>query len=159
MRRAFPQIRSLGNQFSFLQQFRANGGTFFDADMKAQLTGTAGVTTLEQMLAQNKASLPGNNDLDAVAQWAAWLQGKVAMIFSWPPTGRISKLRPAGQGHQFHSLFSIADKVGYAVMPGANGEMASGYVRALAAGSNNEEAAYLFMQWVTARRCRWCAPC
>ena len=28
--------------------------------------------------------------------------------------------------------------------------MASGYVRALAAGSNNEEAAYLFMQWVTA---------
>ena len=35
-------------------------------------------------------------------------------------------------------------------MPGGNGEMASGYVRALAAGSNNEEAAYLFMQWVTA---------
>ena len=44
----------------------------------------------------------------------------------------------------------IADKVGYAVVPGTNGEMASGYVRALAAGSNNEEAAYLFMQWVTA---------
>ena len=35
-------------------------------------------------------------------------------------------------------------------MPGGNGEMASGYVKALAAGSNNEEAAYLFMQWVTA---------
>ena len=45
---------------------------------------------------------------------------------------------------------TIADKVGYAVVPGGNGEMASGYVRALAAGSNNEEAAYLFMQWVTA---------
>ncbi len=45
---------------------------------------------------------------------------------------------------------SIAGKVGYAVVPGGNGEMASGYVRALAAGSNNEEAAYLFMQWVTA---------
>ena len=36
------------------------------------------------------------------------------------------------------------------MVPGGNGEMASGYVRALAAGSNNEEAAYLFMQWVTA---------
>src|SRR4029077_8703805 len=41
-------------------------------------------------------------------------------------------------------------KVGYANLPGGNGEMASGYVKALAAGSNNEEAAYLFMQWVSA---------
>jgi multiple sugar transport system substrate-binding protein len=34
-------------------------------------------------------------------------------------------------------------------MPGGNPEQASGYVKALAAGSSNEEAAYLFMQWVT----------
>jgi multiple sugar transport system substrate-binding protein len=34
-------------------------------------------------------------------------------------------------------------------MPGGNGEMASGYVKALAADSANPEAAYLFMQWVT----------
>ena len=52
---------------------------------------------------------------------------------------------------------TIAGKVGYTVVPGGNGEMASGYVKALAAGSNNAEAAYLFMQWSTARRCRWCA--
>ena len=32
------------------------------------------------MIAQNKASIPGNNDLDAVAAWVAWLQGKVAML-------------------------------------------------------------------------------
>ncbi len=34
-------------------------------------------------------------------------------------------------------------------MPGKNGEMASGYVKALSADSANAEAAYLFMQWVT----------
>lgn len=103
------------------------------------------------MIAQNKASIPGNNDLDAVAQWAAWLQGKVAMIFSWPPTGRMSSnYAQRDKAINFIPASTIADKVGYAVVPGANGEMASGYVRALAAGSANEEAAYLFMQWVTA---------
>ena len=103
------------------------------------------------MIAQNEASLPGNNDLDAVAQWTAWLQGKVAMIYSWPPTGRISSnYAQRDKAINFIPKSEIADKVGYAVMPGGNGEMASGYVKALAAGSKNEEAAYLFMQWVTA---------
>jgi multiple sugar transport system substrate-binding protein len=147
----FRKFGNPGNQFSFLQQFRANGGKFFDGDMKAQLTTPAAVTTMNQMLAQNKASIPGNNDLDAVAQWTAWLQGKVAMIFSWPPTGRISSnYAQRDKAINFIPASTIADKVGYAVMPGTNGEMASGYVRALASGSNNEEAAYLFMQWVTA---------
>jgi multiple sugar transport system substrate-binding protein len=146
----FRKAGSPGNQFSFLQEFRANGGKFFDADMKAQLDTPAGVTTFQQMLAQNKASLPGNNDLDAVALWAAWLQGKVAMIFSWPPTGRMSEnYSQRAKAINFVPKSEIVDKVGYAVMPGGNGEMASGYVKALAAGSNNEEAAYLFMQWAT----------
>jgi multiple sugar transport system substrate-binding protein len=147
----FRKFGSPGNQFSFLQQYRANGGKFFDDAMKAQLTTAAGTTTLNQMIAQNKASMPGNNDLDAVALWAAWLQGKVAMIFSWPPTGRMSSnYSQRDKAINFIPQSSIADKVGYAVVPGGNGEMASGYVKALAAGSNNEEAAYLFMQWVSA---------
>ena len=147
----FRKFGSPGNQFSFLQEFRANGGRFFDDAMKAQLATSAGTTTLNQMIAQNKASLPGNNDLDAVAQWAAWLQGKVAMIFSWPPTGRMSSnYAQRDKAINFIPQSSIADKVGYAPYAGGHGEMASGYVKALAAGSNNEEAAYLFMQWVSA---------
>ena len=59
----------------------------FDDDMKAQLASDAGVKTLTNMLAANAASIPGNNELDAVSLWAACLQGKVAMIYSWPPTG------------------------------------------------------------------------
>ena len=44
----FRKAGSPGNQFDFLQQFRANGGKFFDDDMKAQLASDAGVKTLDQ---------------------------------------------------------------------------------------------------------------
>jgi multiple sugar transport system substrate-binding protein len=147
----FRKAGSPGNQFAFLQQFRANGGTFFDEKtMRAQLATPAGVTTLRQMVAANKASIPGNDDLDAVAAWAAWLQGKVAMLYSWPPTGRMSEnYSQRAKAVNFVPGSNVAGKVGYAVMPGGNGEMASGYVKALAADSENPEAAYLFMQWVT----------
>jgi multiple sugar transport system substrate-binding protein len=147
----FRKAGSPGNQFSFAQEYRANGGVFFDAQtMKAQLNSPAGIKTLQQMIAQNKASIPGNNDLDAVAQWTAWLQGKVAMIYSWPPTGRMSEnYSQRATAINFIPKSQIVGKVGYASMPGGNGEMASGYVKSLAAGSKNAEAAYLFMQWNT----------
>jgi multiple sugar transport system substrate-binding protein len=147
----FRKAGSPGNQFSFLQEFRANGGVFFDAQtMKAQLNSPAGLKTFEQMIAQNKASVPGNNDLDAVAQWVAWLQGKVTMIYSWPPTGRMSEnYSQTAPAINFIPKSQIVGKVGYSPMPGGHGEMASGYVKSLAAGSKNAEAAYLFMQWAT----------
>ena len=146
----FRKFGSPGNQFSFLQEFRANGGKFFDDAMKAQLATSAGTTTLNQMIAQNKASLPGNNDLDAVAQWAAWLQGKVAMIYLMAADGPdVVELCATRQGDQLHPAIEHRRQGRLcAVCQSGNGEMASGYVKALAAGSNNEEAAYLFMQWV-----------
>ncbi len=147
----FRKFGSPGNQFSYLQQYRSNGGIFFDDQtMKAQLDSEAGVKTFEQMIAANSASIPGNNEMDAVAVWVAWLQGKVAMIFSWPPSGRISAgYSQTDKAINFVPQSTIADKVGYAVMPGKNGEHASGYVKALTADSPNAEAGYLFMQWAT----------
>jgi multiple sugar transport system substrate-binding protein len=140
-----------GNQFSFLQQYRNNGGKFFDEQtMKAKLDSAAGLTTFEQMIAANKASVPGNNEMNAVTAWVAWLQGKSAMLFSWPPTGRMSEnYAQRDKAISFVPNSTIVGKVGYAVVPGGNPEMASGYVKALAADSSNEEAAYLFMQWAT----------
>ena len=83
--------------------------------MKSQIAADAGVKTLEQMIAQNKASIPGNNEMDAVALWVAWLQGKVAMIFSWPPSGRISAgYSQSDKAINFIPQSSIAGKVGYA---------------------------------------------
>lgn len=148
---AFRKQGSPGNQFSFLQEFRANGGVFFDEKtMKAQINSEAGIKTLQQMINQNKASIPGTEEMDAVAAWVAWLQGKAAMLFSWPPTGRMSEnYSQRSTAINFVPQSQIAGKVGYALMPSGYGEMASGYVKALAADSKNPEAAYLFMQWVT----------
>jgi multiple sugar transport system substrate-binding protein len=147
----FRKAGAPGNQFSFLQQFRSNGGTFFDEEaMRSQIASEAGIKTMEQMIAANKASIPGNNEMDAVTAWVAWLQGKSAMIFSWPPTGRLSAGYPQSEkALNFVPQSTIAGKVGYAVMPGKNGEHASGYVKALSAESPNAEAAYLFIQWAT----------
>jgi len=106
--------------------------------MRAQLDSDAGVKTLEQMIAANNASMPGNNEMDAVAVWTAWLQGKVAMIFSWPPSGRLSAgYSQSDKAINFVPQSTIADKVGYALMPGKNGEHASGYVKALTADSGD----------------------
>jgi multiple sugar transport system substrate-binding protein len=145
----FRKAGSPGNQFDFLQQFRANGGQLFDENMKAALASDAGVKTLENMIAANNASIPGNNELDAVSLWAAFLTGKVAMIYSWPPSGRMSAgYSQTAAAINFIPQSQIAGKVGYAVVPG-NPEHATGFNKALGADSANPDAAYLMMQWMT----------
>lgn len=145
----FRKAGSPGNQFDFLQQYRANGGKLFDDDMKAQLASEPGLRTLKNMQAANAASIPGNNELDAVSLWAAFLTGKVAMIYSWPPSGRMAaNYSQSATAINFIPQSQIAGKVGYAVVPG-NPEHATGFNKALSADSANMEAAYLFMQWVT----------
>ncbi len=115
--------------------------------MKAGLASPAGIKTLENMIAANNASIPGNNELDAVSLWAAFLTGKVAMIYSWPPSGRMSAgYSQTAEEINFVPKSQIAGKVGYAVVPG-NPEHATGYNKALSADSANPDAAYLFMQW------------
>ena len=144
----FRKAASPGNQFDFMQQFRSNGGVFFDDSMKAAIANDIGVKTLQNMIAANKASIPGNEELDAVSLWVAWLQGKVAMIYSWPPTGRMSAgYSQSDKAISFIPQSSIAGKVGYAIVPGGNPEHAFGFNKSLAADSANLEAAYLFMQW------------
>jgi multiple sugar transport system substrate-binding protein len=145
----FRKAGNPGNQFDFLQQYRANGGVLFDETMRAQLHSAAGLKTLENMIAANEASMPGNNELDATSLWVAWLQGKLAMIYSWPPTGRMTaNYSQSDKAINFVPQSVIANKVGYAVLPG-NPEHATGFSKALSADSANAEAAYLFMQWVT----------
>ena len=145
----FRKAGSPGNQFDFLQQFRANGGALFDENMKAELASPAGIKTLENMIAANAASIPGNNELDAVSLWAAFLTGKIAMIYSWPPTGRMTaNYSQSAEEINFVPKSQVAGKVGYAVVPG-NPEHASGFNKALSANSANPDAAYLMMQWMT----------
>ncbi|MFN0156052.1 MAG: ABC transporter substrate-binding protein [Gaiella sp.] len=140
-----------GNQFYFLQQFRANGGQFFDPKtMKALVNSAAGVKTMEQLLEQNKASVPGVEKLDFVSGWVQWLQGKTAMMMAWPPTGRISEnYAQRDKAFAFLPKSKIEGKVGYSPVPGGNGEMAGAFVKSVSADSKNAEAAYLFCQWST----------
>lgn len=42
----------------------------------------------------------------------------------------------------------VADKIGYALPPGGTPELAAGFSLAVASGSKNKEAAYLFIQWM-----------
>ena len=66
-----------GNQFYFFQQFRSNGGRFFNPQtMKAEINNAIGVKTMNQILAQNKASPPGVEKLDFVSGWGLWLRGR-----------------------------------------------------------------------------------
>ena len=82
--------------------------------------------------------------------WATWLQGKSAMIYSWPPTGRISEnYAQADKAFSFLPKSKIVGKVGYAVIPGKNGEHAGSFVKCVSADSKNIELAYLNAQWMT----------
>ena len=140
-----------GNQFYFFQQFRSNGGQFFDvATMKAQINNAIGVKTMNQILAQNKASPPGVEKLNFISGWGLWLQGKTAMIMAWPPTGRISEnIAQREKVFAFLPKSQIVGKVGYSAVPGKNGEHAGSFIKAVMATSEKQEAAYLFNQWAT----------
>jgi multiple sugar transport system substrate-binding protein len=138
-----------GNQFYFFQQFRSNGGRFFNPQtMKAEINNAIAVKTMNQILLQNKASPPGIQKLDFVSGWGLWLQGKTAMIMAWPPTGRISEnYSQRDKAFSFLPKSKIVGKVGYARVPGLNGEHAGSFIKAVMATSKNQEAAYLFNQW------------
>jgi multiple sugar transport system substrate-binding protein len=140
-----------GNQFYFFQQFRSNGGQFFNPrTMKAQINNAIGVKSMNQILEQNKASQPGIEKLDFVSSWVQWLQGKTAMLFAWGPTGRISEnYAQRDKAFAFLPKSKIQGKVGYSIVPGMNGEHAGSFVKCISADSKNEEAAYLLAQWAT----------
>jgi multiple sugar transport system substrate-binding protein len=83
--------------------------------------------------------------------WTTWLQGKTAMIYTWGPTGRISEnYAQRSKAFSFLPKSKIVGKVGYALVPGRNGEVGGdGVVRCVSADSKNIEAAYLYTQWNT----------
>jgi multiple sugar transport system substrate-binding protein len=140
-----------GNQFYFYQQFRANGGEFFNPQtMKALVNNAIGVKTMEQILDQNEASSPGIEKLDFVSGWVNWLEGKTAMMMAWPPTGRISEnYAQRDKAFAFLPKSKVQGKVGYSVVPGQNGEMAGAFVKSVMATGEQQELAYLFIQWAT----------
>jgi multiple sugar transport system substrate-binding protein len=141
-----------GNYFYFYQTFRSFGGQLYEPKtMKATINSPAGVEAMNTILAEVKASPPGNEKFDFLTMWTTWLQGKTAMIYTWGPTGRISEnYAQRSKAFSFLPKSKIVGKVGYALVPGRNGEVGGdGVVRCVSSDSKNIEAAYLFTQWNT----------
>jgi multiple sugar transport system substrate-binding protein len=105
---------------------------------------------MTQIMKEVKASAPGIEKLDFISSWGLWLNGKTAMIYAWPPTGRISEnYAQRDKAFAFLPKSKVVGKVGYALMPGRNGEHAGSFVQCVSADSKNTEAAFLYALWCT----------
>ncbi len=144
-------LRAPGNaQYLFQERFRVEGGQFFDPEtMKATVNSEIGLMIFEQMLEENRFMPAGVEQWGFIEAFNAFLAGDIAMTISWPPVGRWA----AGYGKGTEALnwipeTTVADTIGYALPPGGRPELAVGYALAVASGSQNKEAAYLFAQWM-----------
>lgn len=144
-------LRQPGNaQFMFQERFRVEGGKFFDTEtMRATINSDVGLKVFTDMVAENDWMPPGVEQWGFGEAFSAFLAGDIAMTISWPPVGRWA----AGYGKGTEALnwipeTTVADTIGYALPPGGRPELAVGFSLAVAAGSKNKEAAYLFIQWM-----------
>jgi multiple sugar transport system substrate-binding protein len=139
-----------GNYYYFYQTFRSLGGTFFNPKtMKSLINNKLGVQAMEIILKELESSPPGSEKFDFLTMWTTWLQGKTAMIYTWPPTGRISEnYAQRDKAFSFLPKSKIVGKVAYAPVPTGHGWV-NGVVRCVSADSKNIDAAYLFAQWNT----------
>ncbi len=134
----------------FIGPFSAAGGEFFDADMKAQINSDIGVNTLTEMVQQNTVMPPGVEKWGFMEVLSGWMEGKLAMIITWPPIGRWG----AGYGDTAKQMSwvpasTVKGKVGYMLQPDGRPTLAGGFNIGVSADSPNKEAAYLFAQWMT----------
>ena len=121
--------------------------------MKATVnSATAGreVSSTRNAARKTSGCLRASSSWGFIEAFNAFLAGDIAMTVSWPPVGRWA----AGYGKGTEALSwipetTVADKIGYALPPGNNPELAVGFLAGgVASGSKNKEAAYLFIQWM-----------
>jgi len=134
----------------FIGPFSGAGGQFFDDNMKAQINSDIGVNLLTEMVKQNTMMPPGVEKWGFMEILSSWMEGKAAMIITWPPIGRWG----AGYGDTAAQLSwvppsQVKGKVGYMPQPGGRPTLAGGFNLSVAASSPNRECAYLFIQWMT----------
>ncbi len=137
-------------QYLVQQRFRDEGGRFFDPEtMRATINSEAGVRAFEGIRADLEMMPTGVEQWGFVENLNALLAGDVAMSITWPPVGRWA----AGYGAETDALdwlpeSQVSGRIGYALPPNGQPELAVGWALSLASTSENKEAAYLFMQWM-----------
>lgn len=134
----------------FSEEFRNRGGRFFDDEtLDAALDSQAGIDTLTRMIESNKTMPPGIETWGFVEVLTAWMAGQIAMVGgTWPPYGRWSEGTTAEQLNWVPET-TVAGKVGYSVMPMGHSLHNAGFHLGVSVDSQNKEAAYLFIQWMT----------
>ncbi|UCB44513.1 MAG: extracellular solute-binding protein, partial [Spirochaetota bacterium] len=123
--------------FWFNQLFRGAGGRFFDPDtMKSTVNGKIGKQTMEQLVKELEFGPPGMENWGTAQLWSGFVDGTVAMQFSWPPIGRFSE---AASGLANYPTWlpptNVAGKIKYSLLPGpfkgegppADGMMGNGF--------------------------------
>jgi multiple sugar transport system substrate-binding protein len=136
----------------FMEEYRNRGGTFFNPDtMDALVNGPEAKTTLDRWIESDKFGPPGIETYDFVKILTDWMGGKLAMIGgTWPPIGRWSEAYGKDTPQlSFVPASTVAEKVGYSVMPMGHSAHNGGFSLGVASSSQNKEAAYLFCQWAT----------
>lgn len=141
------------SHYFFSEQFRLNGGRFFDpVTMQAKINSAEGLKTLEEMIARQSSMPPGVENWSFMDVLGSFIHGQLAMTEFWPPMGRWAE----GYGKDSELLAwvpksLVAGKVGYAPSPGGHGALAAGFGLSISSTSKNKEAAYLFMQWMSSQ--------
>jgi multiple sugar transport system substrate-binding protein len=134
----------------FIGPFSGAGGQWFDPEtMEPGINGEIGVRVLSDMVRVTEWMPPGVQTWDFVAVLSAWMEGKLAMIITWPPIGRWSDGVGEGTAQlEWVPASTVAGKVGYAPEPGGRSALAGNFALGVSPDSQNKEAAYLFIQWM-----------
>jgi multiple sugar transport system substrate-binding protein len=153
----YAGIRGPGhNIYYFNQPFRGAGGRLFEPEtMEPTINGPLGVQTMKQLMKELEFGPPGMEAWGVGEQWSAAVSGKIAMWYSWPPSGRFPE---AASGLANYPTWlpptQVAGKIKYALLPGAfkgEGPYAAGMMGngfwTLSADTKNREAAWAWMMW------------
>jgi multiple sugar transport system substrate-binding protein len=142
--------RGAGQAFYFFSQvFQGMGGQWFDPKtMKAAINSPTGVKAMEQLVKETSFGPPGMENWGAVQLWSAYLEGKVAMLWSFPPVGRF--VEASGGLANFPAwlpMTKIPNKTSYALLPGPAAQLAAPWVWTISADSKKKDAAWAFEMW------------
>jgi multiple sugar transport system substrate-binding protein len=129
-------------------RFGSYGGQYFDEEMNPLINSEAGVAALQNMVDSQKGMIAGVNNFGYADQATAFVQGDIAMTFSWPSINKDAEL-----GEQS----TVKGNVGVDLLPGAviDGEVVrrasleGGWSMGVPAFAENKEAALCVVHFMS----------
>jgi multiple sugar transport system substrate-binding protein len=139
-----PFKRHLTVYYDFERILLTMGGEYVDENFNVTIDqGDVAVNALELMLEMRKFAPPGHTEATWDTEYAEMCNGNVFMIFTWGDT--TPYLEVPGD------CPSSAGDMSYFVHPGNHVTGAYGQSWMIPSGSQNPEAAWLFVQWLSTK--------